>query len=411
MLFYLKLAWRNILRNKRRTFIAGSAIGIGLAALIFTDALMIGMANHLIHSGTASFLGEGEIHRKGYRESREVEETIENLREVTRVLDASPIVAAYAPRAMAFAMINSPSTAEGVTMVGIDPKREPALSQIDEAISRGKYLSKDADSGSREIVIGRKLANILEVGLGDRIVLTAAEAHTGDLSQELFRISGIYQFNDREMDRAMAFIPLAKAQQMLGIDGQIHEIAIKFTETRYAQDTSLPLWSDLANTGNEALGWPEFLPQLSNALALSDFSLAIVALVLFAVVSFGIINTLFMSLYERMFEFGVLRAIGTRPRAVFRLVLSEAGALSVFSIALGLVFSVIVLAVFQHVGIDYTGIEYAGVTFREKIYPVYHVVQFIEYPLGVLVLTTAVGIFPAMSAARLMPARAMRRSL
>lgn len=410
MWFYLKLAWRNILRNKRRTFIAGTAIGIGLAALIFTDALMIGMGNHLVNSGTASFLGEGQVHRDGYRETFEVEQTIINPDNVADALEASPVVEAYTPRVLSFAMISSPASSEGVTMVGVAPETERHLSQIDDVMAEGEYLSGDASAVAREIMIGSKLADVLEVELGDRIVVTAAEAHTGDLAQELFRVSGIYHFNIKEMDRAMAFIPLARAQQMLNLEGQVHEIAIKFTETSHGRDISLPLRTVLEKGGNEAIGWPQMLPQLRAALELTDFSLVIVGIILFAVVSFGIINTLFMSLYERMFEFGVLRAIGTRPRAVFRIVLSEAGALSIVSILLGLVISFVVLVIFMKVGIDYSGIEYAGVTFREKIYPVIRTMQFIKYPFWVFILTTAVGVFPALYAARLTPARAMRKS-
>jgi ABC-type lipoprotein release transport system permease subunit len=406
MWFYIKLAWRNILRNKRRTIIAGTAIGIGLAALIFTDALMIGMGEHLIHSGTASFLGEGQIHRAGFRETFEVEDTIEDLEGVVGKLEASPVVDAYTPRVITFAMINSPANSEGVTAVGVLPETERYLSQIDDILVEGEYFA----GGPREIVIGSKLAEILEVELGDRVVLTAAEAETGDLAQELFRVSGIYHFNIKEMDRAMAFIRLDKAQAMLNLTGRAHEIAIKFTDTGYAQDETLPLWRELSAGGNEALGWPKLLPQLSAALELTGFSLLIVAIVLFAVVSFGIINTLFMSLYERMFEFGVLRAVGTRPGTVFRLVVSEAGALSVVSIGLGLIISVLLLLLVTKTGIDYTGIDYAGVTFREKIYPVVTLVQFIKYPFWVFVITTVVGLYPALYAARLTPARAMRRS-
>jgi ABC-type antimicrobial peptide transport system permease subunit len=143
---------------------------------------------------------------------------------------------------------------------------------------------------------------------------------------------------------------------------------------------------------------------------LTDFSLLIVGLILFAVVSLGIVNTLFMSLYERMFEFGVLRAVGTRPWAIFRLVLGEAGALSVVSIVLGMVISAIILVWVASSGIDYTGIDYAGVTFREKIYPVVRGIQFVKYPLWVFVITIVVGLYPAAYAARLTPARAMRKS-
>lgn len=403
---YIKLAWRNLLRNKRRTFIAGTAIGIGLAALVFTDALMVGMNDHLVHSGTASFMGEGQIHRDGFRETLEVDLTINDYDTVVSKLEASPLVDRYTPRVLAFAMIASSANNTGVTMVGIRPDTERYMSQIDDVIVEGEYLA----GGEREIVIGSKLAELLEVELGDRVVLTSAQAHTGDLSQQLFRVSGIYHFDIKEMDRAMAFIPLSKAQQMLGLGTGVHEIAIKFTDGRTPTDGHLPLWEELSEGGNEAIGWPVLLPQLRAAMELTDFSLLIVGLVLFAVVALGIVNTLFMSLYERMFEFGVLRAVGTRPLAVFRLVLGEAAALSVVSILLGMVISAVVLALVSHLGIDYTGIDYAGVTFREKIYPVVRGIQFVKYPIWVIVLTTVVGLYPATYAARLTPARAMRKS-
>jgi len=166
----------------------------------------------------------------------------------------------------------------------------------------------------------------------------------------------------------------------------------------------------LSEGGNEAIGWPKLLPQLKAALELTDFSLLIVAVILFAVVSLGIVNTLFMSLYERMFEFGVLRAVGTRPRSIFRLVLTEASALSVVSIVLGLIIGAVWVAIFMKTGIDYTGIDYAGVTFRDKIYPVVRMMPFIKYSLWVFVVTTLVGLYPALYAARLTPARAMRKS-
>jgi ABC-type lipoprotein release transport system permease subunit len=405
-MLFLKLAWRNLLRNKRRTIIAGTAIGIGLAALVFTDALMIGMNDHLVHSGTASYMGEGQVHREGFRKTLEVELTINDAPGVLAKLSASPIVKDFTPRVMSFSMIASPANNQGITMVGILPKTERNLSQIDDVLVKGEYFT----GGEREIVIGSKLAEILEVDLGDRVVLTCAQAHTGDLSQELFRVSGIYHFNIDEMDKSMAFIRLPKAQKMLNLGTGIHEIAITFTDGKYATDADLPLWAELSEGGNEAVGWPVLLPQLSAALNLTDFSLLIVGLILFAVVALGIVNTLFMSLYERMFEFGVLRAVGTRPWDIFRLVLGEAGALSVVSIVLGLIISAILLVWISQVGIDYTGIEYAGVTFREKIYPVVRGVQFVKYPIGVMILTTLVGIYPAAFAARLTPARAMRKS-
>jgi len=141
MLTYIKLAWRNILRNKHRTFIAGTAIGIGLAAMILTDAVMIGMSENLIKSATKSFLGEAQIHQEEFRENFEVEKTINNLEDVLLNLKNDSIVEHFTVRTLAIAMISSPANVSAVSMVGINPETEKYLSQIDEAIIEGEYFT------------------------------------------------------------------------------------------------------------------------------------------------------------------------------------------------------------------------------------------------------------------------------
>jgi ABC-type lipoprotein release transport system permease subunit len=407
MWLYLKLAVRNLFRNKRRSFIAGTAIGIGLAALIFTDAFIVGMEQNMIASATDSFLGQGQIHLAGYRESYDVEKTIADQAQVVDQLEHDPIVSHFSRRVMSFAMITSPSDVSSVTMVGIDPKQERYLSQVDQAITSGSYFSGD---DKHDIVIGDKLADLLEVGLGDRVVLTVAQAHSGDLSQEMFRISGIYHFNIQEMDQAMAFVRLSQAQSMLGLGDQINEIALRFTDSKYGADASLPFWRRYSQHGNEAVGWPVLLPDLKAAFELTSFATWLVGLILFGVVALGIINTLFMSLYERMFEFGVLRAVGTRSSVMALLIIFEAGALAALSVVLGIILGALATLIMAHVGINYIGIEFSGVTFRHLLYPVFEVKQYIIYPIAVFVFTIVMGLYPAVFAARMSPAKAMRRS-
>jgi ABC-type lipoprotein release transport system permease subunit len=403
----IKLATRNIFRNKRRTFIAGFAIGIGLAALIFTDALIIGMEYNMIASATESFMGEGQIHRRGFRESYDVEETIVDPDEIIRGLKQEPMVAHFTERTLSFAMITSPANVSSVTMVGIDPETERHLSQIDEAIVKGEYFAGD---DMRDIVIGSKLAEILEADVGSRVVLTVAQAHTGDLAQEMFRVSGIYHFNIREMDMGMAFIRLPKAQQMLGLDHGVHEIAIMFKKETFGRNENDPFWQRYSTDDNEAVPWTVLMPMLAKSIEVSQFATFLVGIILFGVVALGIVNTLFMSMHERMFEFGVLRAVGTRAMAMARLILFEAGALALLSIILGAILGLIVTYIVMQTGINYTGIEFAGVTFRKLLYPVLTFKQFVVYPAVVFVFTLLVALYPAAYAARLTPAKAMRRS-
>jgi len=405
---YIQLAWRNLFRNKRRSFIAGTAIGLGLAALIFTDALVIGMKENMIQSATASFLGAGQIHREGFRQSHSGEATINDIDEVVAQLKQETIIKDFTLRVMNLGMLSSAANLSAVELVGVQPETEATVSQIDDAIIQGTFFSNPTD---HDIIIGSKLAKLLEVGPGDRVVATVSEAQTGNLSQEMFRVSGIYHFNIREMDAGMAFIRLNKAQQMFGIPNQVHEIAIQVTRSQFGSDTSLPFWQKYSQNGNEALGWTQILTELKAALDLSDFSTWLIGFILFGVVALGIINTLFMSLYERMFEFGVLRAVGTRPFGVAKLILSEAGALAVLSIILGNVIGFVITLFVAKVGINYSGIEFAGVTFRHLIYPVMETRQFIIYPGWTFILIIIVGIYPAIYAAKLSPARAIRKSL
>ena len=406
-LILAKLAWRNIFRNKRRTLIASIAIGIGLTALIFIDAFMIGMAETMIRTATASFLGDAQIHREGFRDTQEVSLTIQALDKVTENLAKEDIVEHWTQRTLAFGMITSPASVSAINLVGVHSPTEKFLSLIDDAITDGVYFEGD---NSRDIVIGAKLAEILEIGLGDRVVVTVAQAESGDLSQEMFRVSGIYRFVGEEMNSGMAFVRIEKAQEMLAIGNRIHEIALKFTSIAYTQDSTLPFWETYSEHGNEALSWTELMSQLTVVLEMTKYSKYIMGVILFGVVIFGIINTLFMSLYERMFEFGVLRAVGTRPFGMARIILFEAGALAIVSIGLGSVLGFLVTALLAHTGIDYTGIEMMGVTMQEFIYPVLEVQQFIIYPISVFVFTIIAGLYPARHVAKMAPVDAMRRS-
>jgi ABC-type lipoprotein release transport system permease subunit len=408
MLFTAKLAWRNLFRNKRRAVIAGTAIGVGLASMIFSDALMQGMLGQIIKSATAAYLGEGQIHRRGFRLTQEAGLTIADAAMVRAALERDPDVEALAPRAEGFGMITSPTDVSSVLFVGVDPEREKLLSRVDENIREGAFF---ASANERDLVIGAGLADTLAVGLGDRVVITVAQAAGGDLSQDMFRVSGIYRFGVQEMDKGFAFVRLAKAQEMFGVGDGIHEIALKFKDIGFAAKENNAFWERYSAGGNEAVSWTALLPQLRDVLGLFWISLAFMAVILFGIVAFGIINTLFMSLYERMFEFGVLRAVGTRPSGVRRLIVFEAGALALLSIVIGAALGLVITLIVTKTGIDYSGIEFAGTAFYEPLYPTLQARQFVVYPLGTLLFTLLVGLYPARVAGKLRIADALRKSL
>jgi ABC-type lipoprotein release transport system permease subunit len=407
MNMFLKLAWRNIMRNKRRTIIAGTAIGIGLAAMIFMDATMIGFKNDTIRSVTGQFLGEGQIQAAGFREDMEPNLTIRGLEDVVADLKNDAKVDRFTLRILTQGMLTSSAGVNAVLVVGVEPETEAFLSQMDDVIVRGDYFQ---GSGGREIVIGSKLADLLEVDVGDRLVLTVAQAAGGELSQEMFRVSGIYSFNLREMDSGLAFIRLAKAQGLLGLNGRVHQIALAFKNKMIGQTESDPFWGKYSREGNEALGWVKLQPQMKSILDLMQFALVFMGLILFILVSIGIVNTLFMSIYERIFEFGVMRAVGTRPFGVWRLIVFEAGCLALLSIGIGLVLGFAITFIATRLGFNYHGVEFVK-TAINIVYPVIKLRQFLVYPLFVMIFTILAGIYPALHGARLVPAKALRRTM
>jgi len=404
----LKLAFRNIFRNPRRTGLTAFLIGVGLACLMITDGLVVGTTEAMIRSATSSLMGEGQVHHPDFRKEMDVNAVIKDWPKVESILKTDARVRAYAPRVIAPGMISSSQNVASVSVYGIDPKLESAVSKLKAAVVQGEFLMGTAET---EIVIGTKLAELLEAGIGDRIVLTVSQAGSGELSQELFRVSGIFKMGSRQMDQGMALVPITRARKMLNLTGQTHEVALNFKVAADARNSKLDLWENLSATGNEALNWMALMPALSSMIEMSEMSLLIVGIILFAVISLGVINSMFMSLYERMYEFGVIKALGTRPRRILAMILLEASSLALLSIGVGLVVGSVFNLWLSTQGLDYSGIEYAGTTIQEPVRSVISLSQYTKLPLIVFALTLLAGLYPAIFASRLVPTRAMRRSL
>lgn len=408
MKLLFKLAWRNVLRNKRRTVLSGIAVGIGLASLMFVDGLYVGMLESMIRTATDTFLGQGQVHAQGFRDTLEVDKTINNSEAFMKSLETENLVSDFSPRTVSFGMLSSASGVNSVLLYGIEPDTERHISMIDEAVRQGNYLTPP---GTGQILIGSKAAETLEVETGDRLVLTMAQAGTGELSQDMFRVTGIFHMGIREIDSGMAFINIKQAQELLALDRDVHEISLKFNDINDAGDRSLEFWEKYSEQDNEALGWKDLMPQLDSVIGMTDISNLIITSLVFAIVAVIIMNTLFMSLYERIFEFGVLRAVGTRPVNMALIIFFEATSLSLISIIIGLGIGYVFMYIFSVYGINYKGIEFAGVTITELIYPVVRPRQFTVFPVLIFIFSFIAAIYPAVFAAKLTPARAMQKSM
>ncbi|MBL6989518.1 MAG: ABC transporter permease [Bacteriovoracaceae bacterium] len=403
----IKLGLRNILRNKRRTILAALAISLGLTSLILTDGIMIGMSQSLVRLVTSSFLGHAQINAKNYRDAFEVDKSINNLAATTASLNNEKTIQSFALRTQTLAMLSSASNVSNIVLFGIQKEKEMGISMIKQSLLQGS-LENLSDQG---VIIGDQLAQKMEIGLGEKLIVTVAQVGTGELSQEMFKVEGIFSFNAKEMDRGIAFISLSSSQRLLNINNRVHSIILKFKNILDSSNLKSPFWKKYSAGGNEALSWRQISPGIDSMIEMGKYSTAIIAAILFLIVVLGIMNTIFMSLHERTFEFGVMRAIGSRPGKIILLILTETSLLGIFSIVIGVIFSLFSGKLLSMYGLDYTGIELGGVTMQEPLYFVYETSQFIIYPICIYFFTLISGIYPSIHAAKITLVDAMKKSL
>jgi ABC-type lipoprotein release transport system permease subunit len=259
------------------------------------------------------------------------------------------------------------------------------------------------------MILGWKVAEKLELVLGDRLVLTAVDAESSEMAQVLFRLSGIFKTGEEQMDGSMVLVPRQTLQKMLKLDGRIHQIALRYKNLTQEGIPLRQLTKPAESSGNELLLWTELMPSLYMITQMTDLSMAIMGIILFLIIALGVTNTLLMGLYERMFEFGIIKSIGTTPWQSARLMLYEAVCLGFLSIVVGLILAVFVIAIFAFYGIDYTGIEFSGVTFQEKIYPSFKWERLVIYPFLSMGFTLLAAVYPAFKLWYMLPIEALRK--
>jgi ABC-type lipoprotein release transport system permease subunit len=404
----IKLAFRNLFRNTRRTILTVMLISLSLTALIAVDAVVRGMLTLFVENVTSTLNGEAQIHRVGYRENLDVDLFLDNSMEIEQALSQDAALQSYSPRVISGGMISSSYNVSAGLLYGIDADREQTISKVAQAIVRGEYLTGE-DS---ELLIGQSMAELLEVDLGDRIVLTLSETNTGELAQALFRISGILEFGMRELDDNFVFINIVSARKALAMsDQQTHEFVLTFVNPEDAENPDSEIFQQLNDEEIEALGWMDLNRDIGLIIELMGYSSLIVGAVLFLLASLGVINSMFMSIYERIYEFGVIKAIGTRPEEVTRLILCEAFLLATISCGIGLLLGFAVNSWTFANGIGFGEMEFQGIAISNNIFGEFHISQFTQFPIYVVILTIAAAIYPARFAARIIPSEALQRSL
>ena len=403
-----KLAIRNLFRNTRRTILTAILISFSLMALIMADGLMLGMKDLLVSSLTKNLVGEAQLHRKGFRDNFDVDLYFTGTDDLVADLRGRPEVTEVASRVLSGGMVSSSYNVATGMVFGIDAEAETRIGNIKKAIIEGQYLTGERG----EIMLGRPMAELLEVILGDRIVMTLSEADGGDLSQALFRVSGIYYFGLREIDHNTVFINADQARQAVGISADAsHELVMVFEDLSVSREKTSTVFDDFNNEQLELKSWMELNEDIATMLELSGLSTLVIGSILFLLASLGVINSMFMSIYERLYEFGVARAIGTTPWQLAQLILCEALLLGIGSCLFGGVIGYGLISYTTLHGLPLGEFEMSGIALSGNIATQMQLSQFTELPFYIILLTLVAALYPARFASKIVPTEALSRSL
>jgi len=403
---YLQLAWRNIWRNKRRTAVILTAVVIGVWSMIVLGSLMRGMAVGMIQNGIATLTGHLQIHHQGYRNDPAIENSISNPEVVVAAIEKeTPAGTLWSSRVRVNAVASNARHSAGVTLVGIDPPAEAKISFIGSAMSRGRYITPDEKNG---IIVGEALLDKFETQLGRKLVLMSQDTNR-EIASRAFRIVGAFKAEMESTEKQFVFVNRTESQKMLKLKNGISEIAILFPGKPDNPDAYQSLKTALPARYFEVHTWRELLPFQMAYLKILDGFMWIWYLVVFVAMGFGIVNTTLMAVFERMREFGLLKALGMKPWWILREVLTESLLLLISGMAIGNFLGFICIYALSISGIDLSalaaGAEYAGIT--RVIYPAISIKDVLLSNLIVLFLGILVSAYPAVKAARFTPVEAL----
>jgi ABC-type lipoprotein release transport system permease subunit len=344
----LRLAWRNLGRNKRRTGLTTAAAVFATLLSMFNLAIGDGSHERWIDHTVRLYPGHYEVSLAGYRDNRTLDYALALTPEQRAGLDSLPDSDGWAPRLETFGLISADverANGRGVQLFGLEGARESKLSKLVGAVGVGR-LARDGES--REIVLGDQLAKNLGVGLGDSVIIVAADAY-GSQSADRFRVVGTFHVGEDELDGFGALVELSELQSFLEAGESVSHVAVFARDSGRLPPIGARLDELFPASQYEVLPWPELVPDLVQFMQLDDVGNWLGNGVLIVVVGFGLLNTILMSVFERVREFGVLRALGLRPRAVFALVVIESLELTLLGIAIGMAIGVpAILYLAQH---------------------------------------------------------------
>jgi len=350
----LKLGWRNLWRNYRRSIINISAIATAFVFLVLMQGMMSGMKQQLMENGTGMMLGHVQLHHPEYLPDRNIYDTLGgdggfDEPDLKKIVDSDSSIEAASSRVQGFALLSTGENSAGAQLLGVLPSAEMRVTTLLAILHDGSNLS---DEPSGELILGVGLAKELSADIGSEIA-AMTQAADGSLGNELFHVKGTLRTGLSTLDRTLAVTHLQDLQDLMALNGnQVHEVAIHLTDPLLADRTTARLNAGATGKAIEARSWGDLSPQLRDYLRLFEGSYGIVIGFVAIFAALGILNTVMMAVFERKREIGTVISLGMTPGKVQLSIFMESLFLSLIGLALGLILALLLMQPLTTHGLD-----------------------------------------------------------
>ena len=409
MRLLLKLAWRNIWRNKRRSILTLAAVTFAVLMAIGMRGIQLGTYALNIKTAVELFSGYLQVQTKGYNETPKLSLCFREDKNIKSAIESTKGIQSYSSRVYADGLISFKDNSRGVAIFGIQPDKEKEVTTFVENIDTGKFFTSDS---SDEIVVGSQLLKNLNAKIGDEVVLLA-QGFDGSLGNQKFKIVGTVRLGVQEMEATVVFMGLKSAQSLLALGNKVNVIAIKANDLNNLNEIKNNLSTKLLNKNLAVLSWNKVNPELQQAIQLDNVSGILFLGILIVIVAFGILNTVLMSVTERFREFGVVLSIGMPQKKLTYLVYIE----TMFIALIGLLFGNL-LGYFVNYYLILHPIVFGGEL--KKLYELYHFLpelrSSLQISIFVYVSFSIIGIsilsclYPAYRVFKLEPLKGIRQT-
>ena len=401
----LTLAWRNVLRNRRRSVITVSSIAIGLAAMIFLWGFTDDMNRQMVENTTRYFAGDVQIHLKGYHDDPTLDLAMQDAAGVLRTVREHPRVAAATLRLEGKVLASRGEKSRGVMIAGVVPPEEGRLTVLSKAIVEGEPLAE----GAPGVLIGEKLAEALAVRVGQDLVFVG-QAYDGSVASARIPVRGVFRSNIDELDAFLAVAPLETVRDFYAAPGGATAIVLRLRDRAELDVVQAGLAADVGERF-EVLGWPRLLPLVAVSLRFHEVVAYVVLLVFFVVVGAAVANPVLMAVLERTREFGIMLALGMSRARLLGLVFLESILLGLAGVVAGNAVGLAVTLYFGRAGIDLGAFE-AGLRvmpgLSNIVYPMARTDRSLMLSALVFTIACLMAIYPAAKAGGLEPVEAIR---